>query len=219
MNRKEFLKKAFQSGVVCCAAAGSLNTIFKNVAAAEVKGKSVAGSLSADLGKRMLEGSKSPDWHRVEKSVHWIKKMMLHLDEMIDEPTRVKLLNACGRSCFERAYGVPDKRKRPLEFTEGFLKTIEKSGFKIEYGKETTTVYYGWQEKQNPVGLGMKEGYCMCPIVEGENDISGTFCNCSAGYVKSLFEVYTGKTVKDIQILESLKRGGKDCRFKVEIAN
>lgn len=219
MNRKEFLKKAFQSGVLCCAAAGTLNSIFKNVSAKEVLGKVSDGSLSGDLGTRMLEGSKSPDWHRVEKSVHWIKKMMLHLDEMIDEPTKIKLLNACGHSCFERAYGVPDKRKRPPEYADGFLKSLEKSGLKVEYGKEITTVYYGWQRKQNPVGLGMKEGYCMCPIVEGEKDISGTFCNCSAGYVKSLFEVYTGKAVKNVEILESLKRGGKDCRFKVEIAN
>jgi hypothetical protein len=219
MNRKEFIKNAFQGSILCCAAGGALNSIFKDVLADEVKGKNIAGTLSADLGARMQNGSKSPDWHVKEKSVHWIKKMMVHLDQMIDEPTKIKLLNACGRSCFERAFGVPDKRKRSPEFIAGFLKSLEKAGFKIEYGDKITTIYYGWLQKQNPVGLGMKEGYCMCPVVEGEKDISGTFCNCSAGYVKSIFEVYTGKTVKNIEILESLKRGGKDCRFKVELVN
>jgi hypothetical protein len=219
MNRKEFLRKTFQTGLFCCAAGGALNSIFKDVVAGEVNGKDIAGTLSADLGKRMLNGSKSPDWHRMEKSVHWIKQMMVHIDRMMDESAKVKLLNACGHSCFERAYGVPDKRKHPAEFVEGFLKSLEKAGFKIEYGEKITTVYYGWLQKQNPMGLSMKEGFCMCPIVEGEKDISGTFCNCSAGYVQSIFEVYTGKTVRKVEILESLKRGGKDCRFKVEIVN
>jgi hypothetical protein len=213
MDRKEFLKKTIQTGIICCGALAGLESI---VAQNIGTGK----KLSADLGKRMLDGSKSPDWRKAEKAISWIKNMLDNIDEHLDEKTKIKLLNACGRSCLIFAFGVADEKKPSAEQAEEFLKSLEKDGFKIVQNSDITTIFYGWQRKQSPQGLSEKDGYCMCPIVESDiPGLSHSFCNCSAGYVKEIFERQTGRKVNKVEVLESIKRGGKDCRFRVELNN
>lgn len=222
MNRKEFLKKSFQTCLCCCGAALGFGANFPNHPKQQLASdKSGDGQkLSSDLAKRMRKGSESPDWEKADKAISWIKNMIDHIDELIDEETKIKLLNACGRSCYIRAVGIADENKPTQEQCDQFFKYLEGQDFKIERGEKSTIIYYGWQGKQNPWGLSLKEGYCLCPIVESDvPGLSPSFCYCSAGYVREIIERYTGKTVKRVEVLESLKMGGKDCRFKVEMVN
>jgi hypothetical protein len=212
MDRKEFITKSAQTCLLCCGAIAGFSANLPKIDNQQER-------LSSDLGKRMVEGSKSPDWRKAEKATSWIKNMLENLDNQLDEETKIKLLNACGKSCYIFAVGVAEPRIPTKEDTEGYLTYLEKTGFKIERGSETTTIYYGWQGKQSPQGLSAKDGYCLCPIVEDEiQGLSHSFCNCSAGYVKEIIERQTGRAVKRVEVLESIKRGGKDCRFKVELA-
>jgi hypothetical protein len=222
MNRKQFLKEALKGGVCGCAAAlgfgHGLPAEGKNLLP-ESQAKAPQG-LSQDLHHRMREGSRSPDWARIEKAESWVKFLMDNMDALLDEETRIKLLNACGRSCYFNAFGVADEKPRSPEFVEQYLQALEKGGFKVERGKDVTTIYYGWAGKQNPQGLSLREGYCMCPLVENEiPGLSPSYCNCSAGYVKEALGRTLGRKVKSVEILESVKRGGKDCRFKVVVQN
>ncbi len=213
MDRKTFLKTSWHSCLACCGALAGL----KSLSAQTSAGK---GALSADLGRRIVEGAKSPDWRRAEKSLSWIKNLLTHLDAQVDEETRVKLLNACGRSCYIFAQGVADDRTLSFEHGEGFLQAIEKTGNRVERGQDITVVEYGYRGEQNPQGLSIREGYCMCPIVETDvPDLSPSFCNCSAGYVKEIVERNSGRTVRKVEVLESVRRGGKDCRFRLELIN
>jgi hypothetical protein len=213
MDRKQFFKEALKTGVCGCAAACGLGL--------ESRGQTAAVSgLSRDLHRRMREGSRTPDWARIEKAESWIKFLMDNLDALLDEETRIKLMNACGRSCYLNAFGVASEKKPSPEAAERYLQALEKAGFKVEKGSESTTIYYGWAGKQNPQGLSLKEGYCMCPLVENEMPgLSPTYCHCSAGYVAEGMERATGRKVKSVEILESVKRGGTDCRFKVVLQN
>jgi hypothetical protein len=213
MDRKQFLRHALQTGFVCCGAITSLKSLGTLTTTKD-------DPLSADLGRRMRAGAESPAWRRAEKSLSWIKNMVSHLDDQLDEETKIKLLNACGRSCFIFAMGVADERKVPSEYAEGFLKALERGGCKIERNQKTTTIFYSYGSEQNPQGLSMKEGYCLCPIVEDDvPGLSPSFCNCSAGYVKEIIERNSGRQVIRVEVLESIKRGGKECRFKVELQN
>ncbi len=222
MDRKQFLTKSIKAGVCCCAVAlgiGSKPGAGGKGPGEEEQESSVEG-LSADLHERMREGSKTPDWAKVAKAESWIKNVVDHMDALLDEETKLALMNACGRSCYQRAFGVASAKKPSAERAEQFLATLEKSGFKVERGSDATIVNFGWAGKQNPQGLSLKEGYCMCPLVESDvPGLSPTYCNCSAGYVQEAFERSTGRKVKSVEVLESVKRGGKDCRFKVILAN
>jgi hypothetical protein len=209
MDRKQFLKRSLWAGLGCCGAALGLG---RN--AEDPEGQ--AATLAGDLTRRIRDGAKSPDWRKMEEASMKFKAMMAHMDEMLDEGTRIKILNACGRSCFINAFGVADERKPTTEQGEAYLKNLEKSGFEVRRENGTIAVFYEWGSKQNPYGLSMQEGYCMCPIVEsGAPGMSKSYCNCSAGYVKEALERATGKTALKAEVLDSILWGGKDCRFKI----
>jgi len=209
MDRKQFMKQSLRAALGCCGAAFAFGQDRRNPGGGAV-------SLTEDLTRRIRDGAKSPDWRKMEEAGMKFKAMMDHMDAMLDEETKIKLLNACGRSCFTNAFGVADERKRSPEQAEAYLKNLEKSGIEVKRGKDTITVFYRWGAKQNPYGLSMQEWYCMCPIVEsGAPGMSKSYCSCSAGYVKEGFERSTGKTVLKVEVLESILQGGKDCRFKV----
>jgi hypothetical protein len=222
MDRKQFITKALQTGVCGCAAVlgiGLRREAEEKALLSDSQAESIAG-LGLDLHRRMKEGSRSPDWARIEKAESWVKFLMDNMDALLDEPAKIKLMNACGRSCYLNAFGVAGERKPSPEAAERYLQALKRAGFKVERGPETTMIDYGWAGKQNPQGLSLKEGYCMCPLVE--NDIPGlspSYCNCSAGYVAEAMERATGRKVLSVEILESVKRGGKDCRFRVILSS
>jgi len=211
MNRKQFMKHSLRAALGCCGAAFGFGQELR-------KAEGRSASLTDDLTRRIRDGAKSPDWRKMEEAGMKFKAMMDHMDTMLDEETKTKLLNACGRSCFINAFGVADERKPSPEQAEAYLRNLEKSGIEIRRENGAITVFYRWGAKQNPYGLSMQEGYCMCPIVEsGAPGMSKSYCNCSAGYVKEGLERSTGKTVLRVEVLESILRGGRDCRFKVVI--
>jgi hypothetical protein len=210
MNRKQFLRQSLLAGVGCCCGA---SLAFARALRSREQGPP---SLAADLTERIRDGAKSPDWKKVEKAESWIKSMVDNLDRLLDDQTKRKILNACGRACFIDAFGVADDRPVSVERAQAYLGQLAKIGMDVRRDGDTVTVLYKWGTKQNPYGLSMREGYCMCPIAEsGLPGLSTTFCECSGGYVKEGLERGTGMTVVDIEVLESLLRGGKDCRFKV----
>jgi predicted hydrocarbon binding protein len=58
---------------------------------------------------------------------------------------------------------------------------------------------------------------CLCPLVQsGSETLSDTYCNCSRGWVKEMFEMVSGKPV-EVTLTESIKRGAKACRFVVQV--
>ena len=70
---------------------------------------------------------------------------------------------------------------------------------------------------QNPRGLKVSDGYCLCPLIEdGPEIFSPTYCQCSVGYVEMIFKNITGRNTS-VELLESLRTGGSSCRFKIEV--
>jgi len=213
LNRKEFMKKCMQAGLCGCAAAIGMN---HGLLRAQNQSPPAHGWI-ADLESRMIEGSATPAWRKVEKSSNWIKDLMDNMDAVLDQETREKLLQANGRSCYLRAFGVASETK-PSPQTLDRMVTSLKSAGKVSYEGDTTIITYSWGRRhQNPSGLIIQDGYCMCPVVEsGPPDLSPTYCQCSTGYVKESFERSLGRPV-NVKLLESLKMGNQDCIFRIEV--
>ena len=62
---------------------------------------------------------------------------------------------------------------------------------------------------------------CHCPlaresIISGRERVSGTWCYCSAGFEKLLFDVVFGEEV-EAEVLESVLAGDGRCRFAITI--
>lgn len=220
MDRRQFINTAVQIGLCYCGAASALLA-----QGLDDNNKQALPEKPQDwilgMEKRMIKGSETTEWLKYEKSVDWIKDLLDNMDTILDPETRKKLMEANGRACYLRAFGVASEEKPAPEQVQRFIDSLRKSGNEVQQEGNRTTIIFNWGRKhQNPQGLILHDGYCMCPIVEsGPPGLSPTFCQCSAGYVKEIFARYTGKTVEKVEVLDSLKMGGKDCIFKVELHN
>ena len=197
MERKEFLRLSTRWGA-CCAA-----VIF-------------TGSGNAQTNKEPAPESKAtPCEKRVQSGQKVIRRLISALDANVDEQTRIRIMENCGRACYAGAHGprgdTPPKPEDIGKFLDGMRKYLGNDG--VQQQGEQTVVYFKYTA--NPQGLKTADGYCLCPIFEdAPKDVSPTYCNCSVGYVKEIFERRTGKTVS-VQLTNSVLRGGKTCEFTV----
>jgi predicted hydrocarbon binding protein len=58
---------------------------------------------------------------------------------------------------------------------------------------------------------------CYCPLVKGyDGKLSPTFCSCSRGWIKELFESVLKKPV-EVKLEKSVKQGDEICRFRIHL--
>jgi Family of unknown function (DUF6144) len=196
MNRKDFLKTVGTAGAL----SGAL-TILGNGCPCVVA--------RAD---EPLPEKGSPARKRVDFSEGWAKRFFDVLDAEVDERTRVRIMEANGRACY--LYSIKDRKIGPMP-VDALIEAAQKYVGKENAWRDGNTIYFNYVK--NPDGLKVADGYCLCPLVEsGPPGLSGTFCACSVGYVREMFTLYLGKPVH-VELLESLKRGGKRCRFKITL--
>lgn len=197
MNRKEFLVQLTGYSAL----------------AAGVSGVEFAPCCAAAQSLPAAEGT--PIDKRMAFAQTWVKRMMDNLDSEVDEPTRIRLMHTNGRTCY---LGSHERRQPPPGGLDAFIEHVkQRSGDgPSPIRREGKIVYFDYV--RNPAGLKVADGWCLCPVVEkGPEGLSGTFCECSVGYVTQMFTELTGKPVR-VELLESLKRGGKGCRFKIHLA-
>ena len=130
----------------------------------------------------------------------WITRFMQSLDAQIDEPRRLALMEARGRSC---------ARGGAIKLAEASKGNVDKllSSLAGHLGPE------GARREGNVVTIAYPT--CFCPLVsEVKEELSPTYCQCSVGWLKEMFETVSGKPVK-VEALETVKRGGRTCRFNV----
>ncbi len=199
MNRKEFLVAGG-----CCAAL----TLLQRASGATAAAAAPPAPAPAPAGPPVTSAEQ-----RVAFGERWAKRFFDVLDANLDEPTREKIMRANGRACHA---GSRLKQELPPSLDAFIARIHSYPGGKDIVRREGDTVYFSYA--QNPRGLRVADGYCLCPLVEtGPAGLSGTFCLCSVGYVQDMFETMAGHPVQ-VQLLESLKRGGKGCRFKIDLA-
>ncbi len=139
----------------------------------------------------------------------YVKRLFDILDRDLDPAGRARLVEAMGSACYES--WNKDNTPKPMSLDEfvAFLK--KRSGENIAR-REGNIIYYGYAAKP-----GVPITRCGCPIVEkGPDGLSTTYCQCTVGFLRTMFSGYLGKPVQ-VEILEAIKRGGKTCRFKVTV--
>jgi len=132
----------------------------------------------------------------------WIACLMTGLDEHVDDETRAKLLEQCGRQCIsqsfiKKAQGIYKKSENINEFLDKFGKIYK------HLHREGDNVYLVYPK-------------CYCSFVNKilPGNLSATYCNCSRGWAKALFEGALGKPVEVI-MEKSIIKGDKQCRLRI----
>jgi len=149
---------------------------------------------------------------RQASTMKWIKRFFDIFDQHLDQPARRSILEACGKECyFGSQHGKNQPHLSPADFVGKLNNHLGEEAAVLE----GNVIYFRYIK--NPSGLRVSDGYCLCPMVEtGPEGLSGTYCYCSVGYVREMFRTALGTPVS-VELLESLKRGGKQCRFKIAL--
>jgi predicted ArsR family transcriptional regulator len=132
----------------------------------------------------------------------WIISLIDGLDKHVDAETRTKILEQCGRQCqsqsfIKKAKAIYQKSKDINDFLDKLQQVYK------HLHREGDKIYLIYPK-------------CYCPQVNKipKGKLSWTYCNCSRGWAKALFEGALGRPV---QILKkaTILNGDKQCKFQI----
>lgn len=138
---------------------------------------------------------------RMEK---WIACLIAGLDKHVDEERGAKVLEQCGRQCqsqsfIEKAQNLYQKSKSIDEFLNKFGK-----------------VYKHLHREGDKLYIIYPKCYCSHVNKIPQGKLSATYCNCSRGWAKALFEGALGRPV-EVVMEESIVKGDKQCKFRIVV--
>ena len=138
----------------------------------------------------------------VGRTEKWITNLIDGLNENVDEKTIVKMLEQCGRQCQSQSFIKKAK--------EIYKKSKNADDFLEKLGR----VYKHLHREGDKVYLMYPKCYCSQVNKIPKGKLSGTYCNCSRGWAKALFEGAIGRPVEVI-IEKSIINGDNQCKFRV----
>jgi hypothetical protein len=136
----------------------------------------------------------------------WLSDLMAAIQREPDPAIRSRLVSACGRACFERH---EFKRNWAVAGRGDVGKLIEalKANFEVWRDGDEVHIRYGAVSKG-----------CYCPAAKyrpaAPDDVH---CHCSQGSHQAVWQTALGRPVR-VDIVESVRRGGRTCRFVVRLA-
>lgn len=138
----------------------------------------------------------------VGRKEKWVTCLIAGLNEYVDEKTRAIILEQCGRQCqspnfIKKAKSIYQKSKNTDEFLD-------------KLGK----IYKHLHREGDKIYLVYSKCYCSQVNKIPKGKLSATYCNCSRGWAKALFEGALGKPVEVI-MEKSIINGDNQCKFRI----
>ncbi len=176
----------------------------------EAAGKSLAAVV--------MEGSdKITDKTDKKRIALWVKGAMERLDNLVDEKTRVQVMQECGYNCAKKNHRVIERavarRKKYASIDDFLMAELQNpmKGTKLSREGNILYQYYTPQAWTRPLR-------CFCGGVfrglPAEDTVSLTYCNCSKGFIEKFWEAVLQKPVK-VDLLYSAISGAKECKFAI----
>lgn len=160
-------------------------------------------------GLSAVTGEGSDELEKVTKErdfiLHWLTDLRESMEKHLDKETKDKLLGDCGTGCFKRhkfKSDMPAKAEGNLDkllaaYKENFEAWIDGKNFHIRYGEANKT--------------------CFCSVGRNlPNMANDIHCECTRGTHQAIFET-TFKRPFKVEVIESVKRGGKTCHLLVHL--
>ena len=170
--------------------------------------KLLAQETNWSLVEKILKGAEAfPNFSSVERA-DFLREAVKRMENEIGKNTTIKILQACGQMCC----GVT--RRKFVKKLMGETKSLE------EFVEKLNKTHVGggrlkFRNKNTIVG-----GYdrCFCGAVNKTKVLfpNLTYCHCSTGWYKQLFETALNRPVK-VEIRQSIITGAKKCEFVIHI--
>ncbi len=143
------------------------------------------------------------------QKAEWIREAVRRLEKEAGKATAGKVMQACGMKCCG-----PTQQKRARQFMAK-SKSVEELLAKLnERG-----IGGGRLKLKTPNTIVGGYDWCYCGRVKQAQQPfpTDTYCQCSAGWYKSLFEAALGKPVK-VKLKQSILQGADRCEFEIEFS-
>ncbi len=137
---------------------------------------------------------------------NWLIDLLDTMETELDRESAEKLLAGCGRGCFRRH----EFKQKIAERGKGDVdKLIEAYKQNFEVWREGETVHIRYGEVSNQ---------CYCPAANYRTSKpQDIHCECTRSTHQTIFETALGRSIR-VEIVESLRRGGKTCHFRAHLA-
>lgn len=147
------------------------------------------------------EQQESQEGHLQRFKEDWVTTLMENMEAQIEEKTRFMLMQSCGRRC---------ARRGAIQIAESCKNDVKKmADIFSKFPDLELTI-------QDEGSIHVTYGKCLCELVNhGPKRLPDTYCECSKGWLLEMFETAVQKSV-DIEILQTIKRGGDSCKFVVK---
>jgi predicted hydrocarbon binding protein len=131
---------------------------------------------------------------------NWVKALMENLEKQLDEKTRIRLMETCGRDCARRgAIQIAAACKGDVERMVRTLARIPG----LEIDRKDDGAYRVIYRK------------CFCELVgQGPDRLPATYCECSRGWLLEMFGTAVEKPVV-VKIIRTIRRGDEACEFVI----
>ncbi|MBN1506450.1 MAG: hypothetical protein JW955_06370 [Sedimentisphaerales bacterium] len=159
--------------------------------------------------KVIIETERFDETSDYAQKAEWIKNAVQRLEKEAGRPTARKVMQACGMKCCG-----PTQQKRAKQLMAE-SKSVEELLAKLnERG-----IGGGRLKLKAPNTIVGGYDWCYCGRVKHtrQSFATDTWCYCSAGWHKSLFEAAFGKPVK-VKLKQSIIQGAESCEFEIELS-
>jgi|WetSurMetagenome_2_1015567.scaffolds.fasta_scaffold50981_4 hypothetical protein len=188
MDRRDWIKRLTELGV-CTGMLSFMN----------FEDSKTFASIAPDKESEQLKSQK-------EFIQNWLSDLLESMDKVIDRETQVKIIEGCGKGCFNRHKFKQDIAVKGKDNLDELINAY-KQNFEIWKEGDIVHIRYGEVSSQ-----------CYCPAANyrapKENDLH---CECTRMTHQTIFETALGRPFK-VDVVESLRRGGKTCHFAVHLS-
>jgi predicted ArsR family transcriptional regulator len=157
--------------------------------------------MTADQVQALVEGSEA------FKHLQWqyrfaqrrFNQLVTLLESRVDGATVNEIIRQLGCECAKTVSFVQEH----IGDLEGYWAEIE-----ARWGEKAT-----FDRERGIITIATPERDCVCPVVSHEQT-APSFCDCSLGWQKQVYETLTGRPV-EVELKESVLRGSKRCAFEI----
>ena len=191
----------------------------KEIGAIKELGRNLDRFAGETISKKVMEGSEKITASSGKKEVaEWVKGAMDRLDKLVDEKTRIQVMENCGYNCAlvnKRMIEKAKARRKKYKTTGEFLEAEQRKPMKgTKLLREGNILYQSYTPQ-----LFTKLMRCYCSLLRGlpaDEKISLTYCHCSKGFVKKFWENVLEKPVK-VELIQSVVSGAPECKFAIHM--
>lgn len=143
----------------------------------------------------------------MKKSAEWIEDLLGAVKEA-NNPQAIEMLACCGKGCALRKNAPANMENLRQEAAH----CENRSDYAV-FLNERMPVRI--EEAADGIVMHLGKTDCSCPMAKELTKNADMLCECTRGHELVTWSTFFGKPV-DIEIVESILRGGQDCVIKIK---